>query len=89
MELPGLKGNEKSRVSQLDAIPFEYVLREEVGEVPASAGQVLPGERDSSLRRISGEVDDYHVPVTAVVTAPRPGDQVAAGLVVGPTAGLQ
>src|ERR1700687_5914068 len=89
MELPGLQVHEKPGGNKLDAVPLEYALLDEVGEVPASAGQVCPGERDSSLRRIPGEIDDHHVLITAVATAPRPGDQVAAGLVVGPATGLQ
>jgi len=83
---PWRQGDEQPLVGQLVAAPLEYAVIEQVGESPAAAPQVGPAEPDSPVGGFSGEVDHHQVPVGG---GPRPGEQVAAGLVVGPAPGLE
>src|SRR4029077_1295151 len=98
MTAPGRQGDEQPLVGELVAAPLEYAVIEQVGERPAAAAQAGPAEPDPPLRGPGREVDHDQVPacarsrvpgVTAGVGEPGPGEEVAAGIIVGPAAGLQ
>src|SRR6266536_4168603 len=100
MAAPGRQRDEQSLVSQLVAAPLVYPVIEQVGEVPAAAVQVDPAEPDPSIGGLGGEVDHHHVPAiaashvvsnaaTRAVSGPGPGEEVTAGIVVGPAGHLE
>src|SRR5215831_14965389 len=88
MELPRPQVNEQTGPGQLTAVADELRAGQQVLQPPVPPGQAGPGQRDQALRWLAAQVDHYQVP-RVVGIRPGPGQQVPAGLVVGPAAGLE
>ena len=88
MVLPRLQVNEQAGPGEFAAVTDEHRAGQQILQPPLTSRQVRPPERDLALGGLAGQVDDHHVP-HVVRTRPGPGQEVPAGLVVGPSVGLE
>src|SRR3974390_2884138 len=87
VELPWFEGYEQTLLFQFAAVPVEADRLHEVGQLPLVSPQVGPTQLGPALGRCRREIDDDQMMLLAV--RPAPGQQVAAGLVVGPSGDLE
>src|SRR3954449_11802280 len=88
VESPRVQRDEEAGSREVVAVAQVGLAPQQIIQPHLAAGQVRPAERDTTLCRVPAEVDHNEVPGTAR-TLPAPGEQVSAGLVVGPAGGFE